>query len=237
MSGPLEDDEVSKQLDNMVKFIYREAEEKAAEIKAKATEEADIEKAKIVQERKLKIMQEFETKEKQIEVKKRIAYSNALNNSRLKILKAREEGIQKLLEEAHARLFSVSKDPNYKQILQDLLLQALTKLEESKVNVIARKQDVSLVQQALPAAVEEYKRRSGRAVEAVIDSNMFLPPGVDAGGKQNESCSGGVIVSTIDGKIICSNTLDARLAIAFEQLLPEIRMSLYGPSATRKFFD
>lgn len=238
MAGGLDEEEVNKQLDNMVKFIYREAEEKAAEIKAKATEEADIEKAKIVQERKLKIMQEFETKEKQIEVKKRIAYSNALNNSRLKILKAREEGIQKLLEEAHQRLFSIARDSNYRQILQELLVQALLKLEETKVNVIARRQDVSLVQQVLPAAVDEYKRRTnGRAVEAVIDSNVFLPPGLDAGGKQHESCSGGVIVSTTDGKIICSNTLDARLAVAFEQLLPEIRLSLYGPSATRKFFD
>lgn len=233
----MDDDEVAKQLDHMVKFIYREAEEKAAEIRAKATEEADIEKAKIVQERKLKIMQEFETKEKQIDVKKRIAYSNALNNSRLKILKAREEGVQKLLEESHSRLSQISRDPSYKQLLQDLLLQALVKLEEPKVSVVVRKQDLALVQQVLPAAIDEYRRRTGRPAEATIDNNVFLPPGTDAGGKPHESCSGGIIVSTPDGKIIASNTLDARLSMAFEQMLPDIRLSLYGKSTTRKFFD
>jgi len=170
-------------------------------------------------------------------VKKRIAYSNALNNSRLKILKAREEGVQRLLEEAHGRLASISKDPSYKDLLQDLLLQALLKLEEPKVNVIARKQDLGFLQQVLPAAVAEYKRRTSRPCEATLENNTFLPPGTDAGGKANESCSGGIIVSTIDGKIVCSNTLDQRLAMAFEQLLPQIRLSLYGPSLSRKFFD
>jgi len=108
----MEDEEVQKQLDHMVKFIYREAEEKASEIQAKAQEEFSIEKARMVQEEKLKIMKEFERKEKQIEVKKRMAYSNRLNMARLRILKAREEGVQRLLSNAHARLADISKDAN-----------------------------------------------------------------------------------------------------------------------------
>jgi len=233
----MDDEEVNKQLDHMVKFIRREGEEKASEIRSKAIEEADIEKAKIIQDRKLKIMQEFETKEKQIDIKKRIAYSNALNVSRLKILKAREEGVQKLLEEAHGRLSAISRDPSYRDILQALLLQALIKLEENKITIIARKQDVNLVQQVLPNAIAEYKKRTGRTCDAILDSKVFLPPGTDAGGKSNESCSGGIIASTVDGKIVCSNTLDARLSMAFEHMLPQIRYSLYGPSTSRKFFD
>jgi V-type H+-transporting ATPase subunit E len=68
----MDDDEVQKQLDHMVKFIYREADEKASEIHAKAQEEFTIEKARIVQDEKLKIMKEFERKEKQIEVRKKM---------------------------------------------------------------------------------------------------------------------------------------------------------------------
>lgn len=68
----LDDEEVQKQLDHMVKFIYREAEEKASEISAKAQEEFSIEKARLVQEEKLKIMKTYETKEKNIEVKKKM---------------------------------------------------------------------------------------------------------------------------------------------------------------------
>jgi V-type H+-transporting ATPase subunit E len=63
---------VARQLDNMVSFIKKEAEEKAAEILAKAEEEFTIEKAKRVQAQKLKIMKEFERKEKQVEVQKKM---------------------------------------------------------------------------------------------------------------------------------------------------------------------
>jgi len=48
----MEEEEVSKQLDQMVKFIFREADEKASEIQAKAREEFSIEKARLVNEEK-----------------------------------------------------------------------------------------------------------------------------------------------------------------------------------------
>lgn len=47
--------------------------------------------------------------------------------------------------------------------------------------------------------------------------------------------SGGVVLSAQEGRIVCSNTLDQRLQLAYEQLLPEIRKTLFGKSATRKF--
>ena len=48
-----------------------------------------------------------------------------------------------------------------------------------------------------------------------------------------EFSSGGVVVSSHGGRIICSNTLDARLAMAYEQQLPQIRELLFGKSTTR----
>ena len=63
----MSDDEVQRQLKQMVNFILKEAEEKAREIKIKAEEEFNIEKQRIVQEKKLKIQKEFERKEKQLE--------------------------------------------------------------------------------------------------------------------------------------------------------------------------
>jgi hypothetical protein len=35
----------------------------------------------------------------------------------------------------------------------------------------------------------------------------------------------------MDGKILCSNTLDARLSMAFEQQLPQIRAILFNTAA------
>jgi len=68
---PMNDAAVKKQLDNMVSFIKKEAEEKAAEIAVKAEEEFTLEKARLVQAQKLKIMKEFERREKQVEIQKK----------------------------------------------------------------------------------------------------------------------------------------------------------------------
>ena len=60
----------------MVAFIEQEANEKAEEIEAKAEEEFNIEKGRLVQEQRLKIMEFFEKKEKQVELKRKMLVSN-----------------------------------------------------------------------------------------------------------------------------------------------------------------
>ena len=62
----------------MIKFIQQEASEKAQEIKLKADEEYNIEKLYMVEEEKQKIRQEYERKEKQVEVQKRMCASLAV---------------------------------------------------------------------------------------------------------------------------------------------------------------
>jgi len=232
----MDDEEVQKQLDHMVKFIYREADDKAKEIQQKAQEEFSIEKARIVTEAKLKIMKDFERKEKQIETKKKIAYSNELNNARLRLLKARDEGVQKILSDAQAALATLTSDPaKHKQLLQNLIVQGLVKLDESEVKVVARPEDAALVAEVLPKAVAEYTKKTNKQVRADLEKTMQLPPG--PGKKVGEFCSGGVVLSAHEGKIVLSNTLDARLLMAYEQQLPLIRTTLFGKSVTRVYYD
>ena len=45
--------------------------------------------------------------------------------------------------------------------------------------------------------------------------------------EESNICFGGVIMTSEDGLIVCKNTLDARLEVAYQQLLPSIRRSLY----------
>jgi len=232
----MDEEEVQKQLDHMIKFIYREAEEKASEIQAKAMEEFSIEKQGIVQEERIRIMKEYEKKEKQIEVQKKIQYSNELNGSRLQVLKAREDGVQKLLADAHKRLGVVSKEPSYKKLLQSLIVQGLIKLQENKVQIVCRTQDLALVKDILPHAVQEYSGKTGKNCDVTINQSEPLPPGPEEA-RGGDFCSGGIVLSTMDGRIICANTLDARLAMVFEQKLPEIRTIIYGESTTRVHRD
>lgn len=56
----------------MVAFIEQEANEKAEEIEAKAEEEFNIEKGRLVQEQRHKIMEFYQKKEKQVELKRRM---------------------------------------------------------------------------------------------------------------------------------------------------------------------
>lgn len=44
------------------------------------------------------------------------------------------------------------------------------------------------------------------------------------------SC-GGVVVTSADGKIVCSNTLDDRLRITYGSNLPHVRALLFGSAA------
>lgn len=73
------------QIKHMMAFIEQEANEKAEEVDAKAEEEFNIEKGRLVQQQRLKIMEYYEKKEKQVELQKKIQSSNMLNQARLKV--------------------------------------------------------------------------------------------------------------------------------------------------------
>lgn len=65
----------------MKSFIEREAREKVEEILAKAEEEFNIEKARLVQQEKLKIMAYYERKEKQVELQRKMCvWANCLRH-------------------------------------------------------------------------------------------------------------------------------------------------------------
>ena len=51
------------------------------------------------------------------------------------------------------------------------------------------------------------------------------------------SSAGGVIASCQNGNILVSNTLESRLDLLQESMLPEIRVLLFGHSPSRKFFN
>ena len=79
----LTDDEVQRQIQIMVSFIDQEAKEKAEEIEAKAEEEFQIEKGRIVQQQRSKIQDHYEKKEKQLQQQKLVQHSHMLNRCRL----------------------------------------------------------------------------------------------------------------------------------------------------------
>ncbi|CAL8374821.1 unnamed protein product [Arctogadus glacialis] len=224
----LSDADVQKQIKHMMAFIEQEANEKAEEIDAKAEEEFNIEKGRLVQTQRVKIMEFYEKKEKQIEQHKKIQMSNLLNQSRLKVLKARDDMIVDLLNEARQRLGDISQDPaRYSALLEGLILQGFYQLLEPKVTVRCRQQDVEMVQAAIDKDIIVYKDRVKSNIVVRIDQNRFLA---------SDIC-GGVEVYNDNGKIKVANTLESRLDLMAQQMMPEVRKSLFGPNPNRKFLD
>uniref|UniRef100_A0A3Q3EXV4 ATPase H+ transporting V1 subunit E1a n=1 Tax=Labrus bergylta TaxID=56723 RepID=A0A3Q3EXV4_9LABR len=194
----LTDADVQKQIKHMMGFIEQEAKEKVEEIDAKAEEEFNIEKGRLVQTQRVKIMQYYEKKEKQIEQHKKIQMSNLLNQARLRVLKARED-----------------------------MIMGFYQLLEPKVTVRCRQQDVEMVQAAIDKNIPIYKDAVKSNIVVRIDPERFL---------SSEIC-GGVEVYNANGKIKVSNTLENRLELIAQQMMPEIRVNLFGANPNRRFMD
>ncbi|XP_028774825.1 V-type proton ATPase subunit E [Neltuma alba] len=228
----MNDADVSKQIQQMVRFIRQEAEEKANEIAVSAEEEFNIEKLQLVEAEKKKIRQEYERKQKQVEIRKKIEYSMQLNASRIKVLQAQDDVVNSMKEAAAKDLLSVSHHHNhhvYRQLLKDLIVQSLLRLKEPSVLLRCRKEDLHLVEHVLNSAAQEYAdKASVHPPEIIVDKQVYLPPAPSHHNTHEPYCSGGVVLASRDGKIVFENTLDARLDVVFRKKLPEIRKQLFG---------
>ncbi|KAK0194923.1 ATPase V1/A1 complex subunit E [Armillaria mellea] len=222
---PLNDDEVLTEMNKMVAFIKQEALEKAREIRIKADEEFAIEKAKLVKQEQQAIDAQYEKKRKGAEVAQKIAQSTLTNKSRLKLLHQREQHLQELFSTSRALVLTLAKDDGrYVQFLEGFISQGFLQLLEPSVTLFARKQDVSLVEEAAANAAQSYKELSGREVRYTIEGSL----GGDG--------AGGIKLINGSRRITIDNTLDERLRLLEDRMLPEIRKDLFGPNENRKFY-
>ncbi|CAG8612497.1 8500_t:CDS:2 [Paraglomus brasilianum] len=227
-SRALNDEEVIAEMKKMVAFINQEAIEKAREIRVKADEEFNIEKAKLVRQESINIEATFQRKIKQAEVQKKIAQSNFVNKSRLKILQTRQAHLEELFNETRNKLQEISVDQDkYTRLLKDLILEGLYAILDESVSLIVRKSDINLVQSVIPQVSTAYHAATKQKVDITIESDHHVPT----------SSAGGIILTSNHGRIRVNNTLEERLNLAQEEMLPETRVLLFGHSPNRKFFN
>lgn len=184
------------------------------------------------------MLKQFEKLQKEVDTKEKIEKSNAINQARLRLLKEREVVMAEAFAVAQKELHKLGdvQDPAYKARLEKLVLQGLIKLEEETVVINVRKSDEALVKSIIPAAVKAYTEKTGKTVAVSLDTTIYLPPSKKEAGEGKEFCSGGVVLSGHNSRITCDNTLDRRLELAYEGLLPQIRGTLFGYSEARKFY-
>jgi len=219
---------VNTELRKMKAFIEKEAQEKAKEIRLKADEEYEIEKASIVRSETAAIDSTYEQKLKKASLAQQITKSTIGNKTRLRILSKKEEVLKNIFEAAEKELGKTTSNKSaYKPILTNLIEEGVLALLEKKVTIKVREADVALAKEVAPDAAKEYEAKSKTPVEIVVDEKDFL----------SKDSLGGVIVTNESGKIEVNNTLEERLKLLSEEALPGIRLELFGISETRKFFD
>ena len=107
-----------------------------------------------------------------------------------------------------------------------LFVQGMIKLLEENVELRVREDEVDLVKSMIPACQSEYtdimKRETTRdyATELSVIEDSFL-------NQENGGRCGGVILYSLNRRIVCSNTLEDRLNQVFESELPRIRNGLF----------
>lgn len=84
-----------------------------------------------------------------------------------------------------------------------------------------------MIQAAVNKIIPVYKEAVKINIVVKIDLERFLP---------SQIC-GGVEVYNDNGKIKVSNTLESRLELTAQQMMPEIRVNLFGANPNRKFTD
>ncbi|KIY93242.1 V-type H+-transporting ATPase subunit E [Monoraphidium neglectum] len=151
----------------------------------------------------------------------------------VQVLQQKRRAPPSVVQEAKLKVREVAKNPAaYKKLVQDLLVQALRKLGEPTAVVRVRQVDLALVKELVEPARKAYAAAFGEEAPTItIDSRDFLPPPPKAGDADAAGCSGGVVVTSADGRIVCSNTLDDRIAITYQANLPTIRAQLFGATA------
>lgn len=215
----------SDQIRQMVNFILQEAHEKANEIRVKTEHDFNLEKQTLVHEAKLSIQDEFAAKEKDREIQERIARSAEIGECNVKKMKIRDELLQALLNEAGDKCAMVARGSNYTQLLQKLIVQGLIKIEENDVTIYARAEDKAAIAGILPTAIAEYVEIMERESGIKLTPNVVLNE--NASKDLSDVTHGGVILTAIDEKIVCDNTLAARLTLVYSELLPSIRSILF----------
>jgi len=143
-------------------------------------------------------------------------------------MKIRDELLITLLSEAGAKCAVVARGANYPQLLQKLIVQCLIKIEENDTVIYCRKEDAATVKKVLAGAVKEYVEIMKRESSVTLKPNVTM--NTDANKDLVESSHGGIVMTALNGKIVCDNTMSSRLQLVYEELLPSIRAILFPES-------
>uniref|UniRef100_A0A8D1GI37 V-type proton ATPase subunit E 1 n=2 Tax=Sus scrofa TaxID=9823 RepID=A0A8D1GI37_PIG len=176
------------------------------------------------------IEQEANEKAEEIDVKAEeefnIEKSRLVQTQRLEIMEYYEKKEKQIEQQKEIQMSNLMNQARLKVLRasSDLALYQLLKPQRF---LRCRKQDFPLVKAAVQEAIPVYKIATKRDVAVQTDREAYLP----------EEVAGRVEICNGDRKIKVSNTLENRLGLIAQQMVPEVRGALFGANANRRFLD
>merc|ERR1711871_695648 len=178
--------------------------------------------AALVEEERLRIKKEYERREKNVELETKIANATETNKNKLLVLQAAAVQVENTYAEAYEALKAVPNKPEYQSLLVELIKEGVAMLGLGEVKVICRAADKAKVMQAI-GQVQGVKIN-------VDDQDLKVDPSVT---NVDSQCIGGVLVSSMDGKVVVSQTLNARLQVAYDTALPVVKPVLFNQQGSK----
>ena len=231
-------------MQGMIEFIRTQGTERVNQINQQMETDFTVQSEKMIQSEKKRLqdqmMKDLQIAERDLKIEK----SKKANKERITRMKRTNELVESLQSEAGvamAQRLTNNRD-DYANLLKNLLVQGLIKLIEPKITLRCRQSDVDVLSGIVDEAVQEYKTSMLEQVAALegkddipcvvtVDDTNFLPE-FNAQDPTN-SCLGGFVMYARKNRIVCSQTLDDRLAMTFQQSIPAMRASLF-PSLTKQ---
>ena len=101
----------------------------------------------------------------------------------------------------------------------------MLKMMERNVSVEMKECDLKITRELFKECEREFtevmRRETGREMETALTASSYTLE------EQNTKIIGGVFLRSSEGVIVCDNSIDSRVRLIFEQLLPVIRNMLF----------
>jgi len=192
-------------LERVSRAILERARKEAEAILEKARKEAE----EIINKAKLRRKSEYEKESSKIigaaKRKARAIIVQAVLKTRKEIAKTKYDIIRDIVEKAKEvlgkRKFDVEKS------LRNLLLETVHMIPSEKVLVYVNPDDIKVIEKIIE---KENLRNKVKKVLA------------------DKSISGGIIVSSVDGRFRIDNSYEARLEMVLSRIMPKLSRELFG---------
>lgn len=190
--------------EELIESVEASAKEKISELKEKTYRES----TEIIKEAESKDenirMRYFEAVNKAVEIERNEAIVKIKEETRMQLIRVKDEMYQKAFSEAKAILSSARENANYENCFRKMLKEAAVELAGEEIRLHIDKRDENLCKKLLP--------------ELNLNCEIIT----------DLTCAGGLNASTKDEKLLVFNTIETRFERAKVLLKSEIFTTLYG---------